>query len=56
MNKLPMGIFVGGRFFYLTVLKVTKSQKIAEKAFRGFTNLFLIALFVIMFFWLKNLF
>ena len=31
-NMLPAGIFDGGRFFYLTILKITKSKKIAERA------------------------
>jgi len=56
VNMLPMGIFDGGRFFYLTVLAVTKSKKAAENAFKWFTQFLLFALFVVMFFWAKNLF
>lgn len=56
VNMLPMGIFDGGRFFYLTVLAVTKSKKIAETGFKWFTQFLLFALFVVMFFWAKNLF
>lgn len=56
VNMLPVGIFDGGRFFYLTILAITKSEKKAEKAFRGITKFFLFLLFVVMFFWLKSFF
>jgi membrane-associated protease RseP (regulator of RpoE activity) len=56
VNMLPMGIFDGGRFFYLTILAITKSEKKAEKAFKGITKFFLFLLFVVMFFWLKSFF
>ncbi|MCW8965507.1 MAG: site-2 protease family protein [Candidatus Pacearchaeota archaeon] len=54
VNMLPVGIFDGGRFFYLTVLSITKSKKIAERSFAFMTYLFLFLLAVIMFFWFKN--
>ncbi|MDA3836287.1 MAG: M50 family metallopeptidase [Nanoarchaeota archaeon] len=56
VNMLPMGIFDGGRFFYLTILTFTKSEKAAEKGFKWMTQLLLFALLVVMFFWAKNLF
>lgn len=56
INMLPMGIFDGGRFFYLTILKLTRSQKAAEKSFTILTQVFLAALLLIMVFWAKNLF
>jgi membrane-associated protease RseP (regulator of RpoE activity) len=56
VNMLPVGIFDGGRFFYLTILAITKSEKKAEKAFKGMTKFFLFLLFVLMFFWLKSFF
>lgn len=56
INMLPMGIFDGGRFFYLTILSLTKSEKKAEKAFKISTKILLFLLFVMMFFWAKNLF
>jgi len=31
VNMLPMGIFDGGRFFYLTVLGITKNEKLSQK-------------------------
>lgn len=52
INMLPMGIFDGGRFFYLTILGVTKKEKIAKIAYMFMTYLFLAALFVMMYFWL----
>ncbi len=56
VNMLPVGIFDGGRFFYLTVLSITKSKKIAEKTFKFVTYLFLVLLLVLMIFWAKNFF
>jgi hypothetical protein len=51
INMLPIGIFDGGRFFFLTIAAITGSEKIAKKAFIGLTFLFLILLALIMFFW-----
>jgi membrane-associated protease RseP (regulator of RpoE activity) len=48
---LPMGIFDGGRFFYLTVLAITKKEEVAKKAFKFATYFFLFVLFVVMLFW-----
>jgi membrane-associated protease RseP (regulator of RpoE activity) len=56
INMLPVGIFDGGRFFYLTVLAITKSEKKAKKAFSFITYLFLLLLFVVMAFWLMSWF
>lgn len=51
VNMLPMGIFDGGRFFYLTILGLTKSERKAEKWFKGVTRFLLFLLFVLMAFW-----
>jgi len=51
INMLPMGIFDGGRFFYLTVLAITKSEKKAEKTFKFLTYFFLFLVFLLMAFW-----
>jgi hypothetical protein len=51
VNMLPMGIFDGGRFFYLTILAITKSENVAKKAFKLATYFFLLVLAVVMFFW-----
>ena len=56
VNMLPVGIFDGGRFFYLTVLFFTKKEKIAKKSFSIMTYLFLFFLFLIMIFWAKIFF
>ena len=56
VNMLPVGIFDGGRFFYLTVLGITKSKEKAKKAFKFVTYLFLFLLLVIMIFWAIGLF
>lgn len=34
MNMLPVGIFDGGRFFYLTVLAITRSERVAKWSFK----------------------
>ena len=51
INMLPVGIFDGGRFFYLTVLGITRSESVAKKAFKFTTWLFLFILVVLMVFW-----
>lgn len=51
VNMLPVGIFDGGRFFYLTVLAIFKSEKKAKKLFALSTWFFLFLLFLIMFLW-----
>ena len=51
VNMLPVGIFDGGRFFYLAILWLTKSKSKANKMFSAMTYLFLFLLLVIMIFW-----
>jgi membrane-associated protease RseP (regulator of RpoE activity) len=51
VNMLPIGIFDGGRFFYLTVLAVTKSEKAARNTYKILTKLFLLILLAIMVVW-----
>lgn len=51
INMLPMGIFDGGRFFYLTVLSLTKSEKIAFRSYKFMTTLLLLVLLAIMVLW-----
>lgn len=51
VNMLPVGIFDGGKFFYLTVLGITRSKKIAQKSFAFVTYLFLLILAFLMVFW-----
>ena len=52
INMLPVGIFDGGRFFFLTIATITGSEKIAKKAFVAVTFLFLFMLALIMLFWM----
>jgi len=52
INMLPIGIFDGGRVFYLTVLAAVKNNKDkAKKIFSWMTSLLLFILLVLMFFW-----
>ena len=51
INMLPVGIFDGGRFFYLTILGITKSEKIAKNSFAFSTYFILFLLLLLMFFW-----
>jgi len=51
VNMLPVGIFDGGRVFYLTMLAIFKNEKIARKIFVFVTYFFLALLLALMFFW-----
>jgi membrane-associated protease RseP (regulator of RpoE activity) len=48
---LPVGIFDGGRFFYLTVLALTKSEKTAKRLFVFSTQFFIFILLLLLIFW-----
>ena len=47
INMLPVGIFDGGRFFYLTALAIFKSESKAEKLFK-FSTYFILFLFLLL--------
>lgn len=50
-NMLPLGILDGGRFFYLAILSVTRSEKTAVLAYK-LMKWFILAIFVLMmWFW-----
>jgi len=51
VNMLPFGVFDGGRFFYLTILGLTKSEKIARKCFGIMNSLIIILLLALMAVW-----
>jgi len=51
MNMLPLGIFDGGRFFYLAVWGLTGSRKIGEGAFKISTWLLLGLIIALMLKW-----
>jgi membrane-associated protease RseP (regulator of RpoE activity) len=56
VNMLPLGIFDGGRVFYLTILYFTKSEDKAKKAFKFMTMFLLFLVAVIMLFWIFSIF
>lgn len=56
MNMLPVGIFDGGRFFYLAILGITRSEKVAKRTFQFLTYAFLALVAVIMVFWAIRVF
>jgi membrane-associated protease RseP (regulator of RpoE activity) len=53
---LPVGIFDGGRFFYLTILALTGKEKTARRAFAFSTYFILFVILVLMFFWATSFF
>jgi len=56
VNMLPVGIFDGGRFFYLTILALTKSKVKAKKTFEFTTKFFLFLLLLLMVLWAISFF
>lgn len=55
VNMLPVGIFDGGRFFYLTIWEITGSEKQGRRWFGYVTYFFLFLLILIMVGWIMNL-
>ncbi len=55
-NMLPAFIFDGGRFWYLTVLAITKKEKIAKSVFKVFTWALLFFFIFLMLLWFKGMF
>ncbi len=55
-NMLPVGILDGGRFFYLTILSITKSEKFAKRSFKLMTQLILLLFIAIMIKWVFSFF
>ncbi|MBW6442459.1 M50 family metallopeptidase [Patescibacteria group bacterium] len=51
INMLPMGVFDGGRFFYLTVLSITKNEKLSKKMFSFSTKFFLLIALLLIILW-----
>ena len=50
-NMLPLGMLDGGRFFYLAVLGIFGSERIAKGAYKAATYLILFMFALMMFFW-----
>ena len=55
-NMLPVGGLDGGRFFYLTIWGLTRSESKAKKLYGFFTYFFFFILLLLMFFWAKSFF
>ena len=55
-NMLPVGIFDGGRFFMLTVWHLTGSKKVAERAYKWVTWLFLVLIIALVLKWVAIFF
>lgn len=47
-NMIPLGIFDGGRFFYLTILGITRKEKVAAWTFKIMTWIILAILAIMM--------
>ena len=56
LNMIPMGIFDGGRFFYLTILGITKNKKIAINSYKFMTQLILFLAILTMILWAYHMF
>jgi len=50
-NMLPLGILDGGRFFYLTMLGISRSEKFAARAFKVATYLIILSFILMMIYW-----
>ncbi|MBT7102203.1 site-2 protease family protein [archaeon] len=50
-NMLPLGMLDGGRFFYLTILGITRSEKAAKRAYKFMGYLILFVFLLLMFMW-----
>ena len=50
-NMMPLGMLDGGRFFYLAILSVTRSEKFAKNAFKFASYAILFVFLALMFFW-----
>ena len=51
INMLPVGIFDGGRFFYLTILAITKREGFAKKSFSAATWIILLLIVLMIVVW-----
>ncbi len=55
-NMLPLGMLDGGRFFYLSIWKITGSEKFAKKSFSFLTYLILFGFVALMVKWALSFF
>ena len=56
VNMLPMGMFDGGRFFYLTILAIIKNENTTKKICSSVSYFLFFLILVIMFLWAKKSF
>lgn len=54
VNMLPLGIFDGGRVFYLTMLSITKSKRKAKTIFQIAIFFILLIMIILTIMWLMN--
>jgi membrane-associated protease RseP (regulator of RpoE activity) len=50
-NMMPLGMLDGGRFFYLTILGIFRSERVAKIAYKAAGYLILLMFLLMMFFW-----
>jgi len=50
-NMMPLGMLDGGRFFYLAILGIFSSEKLAKGAYKAMTYLILFMFLLMMIFW-----
>jgi len=55
-NMLPVGIFDGGRFFFLTLLGITGKEKTAKKYLKAMAYFVLLIFIAMMLFWIFTFF
>jgi membrane-associated protease RseP (regulator of RpoE activity) len=55
-NMLPLGIFDGGRFFYITLKGITKSERFSKKVFSVVTYFLLFVFLLLMISWAFSVF
>ena len=55
-NMMPLGMLDGGRFFYLTILSITRSEKISKAAYKFATYAIALMFILLMFFWFIRIF
>jgi len=54
-NMMPLGILDGGRFFYLAILGISGSEKVAKRAYKAAGYVILFIFLLMMFFWFIGL-
>lgn len=55
-NMLPLGILDGGRFFYLTILSITNSEKTADRFFKAINTIIILIFIILLLKWVIDFF